>query len=220
MVSSITESLVQKLNAVAQDPETAETIKQNFLSNTKVMAQGRFKLQDYLNAVAYVSFKMMGHTNEESYAKVFPTRYAAMKAKGQKTSNFVAAYNKNKLVNLITEQTLIPAWILNHAVYQRAIDTQAFLMVNAKSEKVRSDAANSILTHLKKPEKTELELNIGVHENDEMKTLKDMLTALAVQQQKAIESGIPTAQIAHQPFKAESDVIEAEIVAAGRKTDS
>ena len=102
------------------------------------------------------------------------------------------------LVNLILEQTLVPVWVLNQDAVQKAINTQVELMTSAKSEMVRTQAANSILTHLKRPEKTQVELNLGEVETSGMKELKDTLTALAIQQQELIGRGVGTRDIAHQ----------------------
>ena len=57
---SVTQDLVDKLNNISTDDLHAETIKENFVSYTKVLMDGRYKLEDYMNAVAYVSYKMMG----------------------------------------------------------------------------------------------------------------------------------------------------------------
>jgi hypothetical protein len=212
--SAVSQGLVDKVNAISKDPEIADAIKGNFISYTSVLREGRFKTEDYLNAVAYVSYKLMGYNNEESYARTFNARYTALKAAGRTSkdiSAYVSAYNKGKMVNLILEQTLIPAWVLNQDTYQNAINEQARLMLNAKSEKVRSDAANSILTHLKKPEKKEIDLNIGMQETSGMTELKDALTDLASRQQQAIQEGITTREIAHQSFSKMS-VIDAEVV--------
>lgn len=199
--SSASQSLVDQVNAVTADPEFARAIRDNVISYTSVLKEGRFKVEDYLNAVAYVSFKLMGFNNQESYKRTFPQRYANLVANGadEKTiSAYVANYNKNKLINLILEQTLVPTWVLNQDIYQKAINTQAELMVGAKSEMVRMQAANSILTHLKRPEKTQVELNLGEAETSGMKELKDTLTLLARQQQELIGQGVNTRQIAHQ----------------------
>lgn len=201
--TAATQSLTDQINQIATDPEVARNIRDNFISYTSVLLEGRFKTEDYLNAVAYVSYKLMGHTNQESYKKAFPSRYQTLVAAGRsekEISAYVAAYNKNKLVNLIYEQTLIPAWVLNQDTYQKAINTQAELMMTAKSEKVRSDAANSILQHLKKPETKQVELNLGVSETSGMNELKDTLGKLAQMQQDAIAQGITTREIAHQPI--------------------
>lgn len=218
---SVNQKFVDLVNDLSADPEVAEHIRNNFLSYAVVLKDGKFKTEDYAHAVAYVSYKLMGLSNREAYVNTFPQRYQTLKARGatdRHISAYVAAYNKGKLVNLILEQTLIPVWVLNQDIYQKAINTQADLMLNAKSEKVRSDAANSILTHLKKPEKKEIELAISVPENSGMTELRDMLTSLAERQKALIDQGVTTREIAHQPIvgKATSskhaDVIDAEAV--------
>lgn len=199
--SAATQSLVDKINNIVSDPVAAENIRENFISYTSVLRDGRFKTTDYLNAVVYVSYKLMGLSNLESYQKTFPQRYANLVAKGtseKDISAYVAAYNKGKLVNLIYEQTMIPTHVLNQEIYQKAINVQADLMLNANSEKVRSDAANSILTHLAKPKELAPAVQIDVNNNSGMDELKDMLSRLAERQKSAIESGITTKDIAGQ----------------------
>lgn len=224
-----TQELADKVNNIATDPEFAKTIRENFVSYAAVLKEGRFKVEDYLNAVAYVSYKVMGYTNQESYKRAFPNRYAALVAQGadDKTiSAYVSAFNKGKLVNLVLEQTLVPMWVLNQDVYQKAIATQYELMTTASSEKVRCEAANSILTHLKRPEKVAVELSLGEAETSGMKELKDTLTLLAQQQQAMIAGGTNTRTIAHQklgaaltppsptgsPGSAAGEIIDAEVV--------
>lgn len=219
----VTNELVDLVNNIAADPETARNIRDNFVSYGMILKDGRFKTEDYVHAVAYVSYKLMGYTNREAYMRTFPQRYQALVAKGTADKDiaaYVVAYNKNKLVNLILEQTMIPTWVLNQDVHQKAINTQLELMLHAKSEKVRSDAANSILTHLKRPEKQQVELSIGVKETSGMTELKDMLTELAQKQQDLISSGVTTREIAHQklvnisPALSEDieNVVDAELV--------
>ena len=219
----VTDELVNLVNNITTDPEAARSIRENFVSYGMVLKDGRFKTEDYVHAVAYVSYKLMGYTNREAYMRTFPQRYQILVAKGTADKDIAAyifAYNKNKLVNLILEQTLIPTWVLNQDVYQKAINTQLELMLNAKSEKVRADAANSILTHLKRPEKQQVELNIGIRETSGMTELKDMLTVLAHRQQELITSGVTTREIAHQRLVNKplditeeiENVVEAELV--------
>lgn len=199
--SAATQKLADHVNTIVQDPQVAEQIRTNFLSYTSVLKEGRFKIEDYMNAVVYVSYKLMGYTNVDSYKRTFPQRYATLKAKGcdnKTVSAYVAAYNKGQLPNLILEQSLVPSWVLNQSLYQQAINVQADLMRNASSEKVRRDAADSIMTHLKRPETHQVELNLGAAESDGMKELKDSLTQLAEYQKDLIRQGVSTKQVAHQ----------------------
>ena len=209
--SHATQDLTDLVNAAATDPETCATIRENFITYTAVLREGRFKTEDYLNAVTYVTYKIMGYTNMESYARTFPNRYGALRARGasdKEISSYVAAYNKNQLVNLIMERTLVPAWVLNQDAFQAAINKQVDLMTNAKSEKVQMEAANSLLTHLKKPEKHQVDLNVGIAETSGMKELNSMLGELAQRQKELITQGTPTREIAHQKLKVVEDLSE------------
>lgn len=196
-----TQTLTDAVNTLVTDPIVAEQIRENFLSYTKVLQEGKFKVDDYLHAVAYVSFKLMGYSNKDAYCRTFPQRHALLLSKGiteKDLSAYVAAYARGKLVNLILEQTLIPVWVTNHAVYQDAINTQADLMRNAQSEMVRTTAANSILTHLAKPKEAAALVNIDMRETSGMNELKDTLVKLAEQQRQLIEAGVSPKAIAAQ----------------------
>lgn len=196
-----TQDLVDRINNIVSDPLIAEQVRDNFMSYTKVLQDGKFKTEDYLNAVTYVSYKLMGYSNKESYCRTFPQRHASLIANGatdKGISAYVAAYNKGKLVNLILEQSLVPTWVLNQDMYQKALNTQADLMMNAQSEMVRTTAANSILTHLAKPKEAGALINIDMRETSGMGELKDMLNKMAQQQLDLIDAGVPAKTLAEQ----------------------
>lgn len=199
--SAATAVFVDQINNMVSDPLIAEQVRDNFISYTSVLKDGKFKTEDYLHAVTYVSFKLMGLSNQESYFRTFPARHQALLAKGSTTkdiSAYVAAYHKGKLVNLILEQTLVPSWVLNQDLYQRALNVQANLMVSAVSEMVRTTAANSILTQLAKPKEAGPLLNIDMRETSGMVEMKDLMAKLANQQIQAIAAGVSTREIAGQ----------------------
>lgn len=212
--NSVTQELVDQVNNIAADPMVAESIRNNFISYTAVMKDGKFKTTDYLNAVAYVSYKLMGYSNQDAYTRTFPQRYQDLVAKGTSSKDiaaYVASYNRGKLVNLVLEQTLVPTWVLNQDIYQKAINVQAELMLTANSEKVRSDAANSLLTHLKKPETQNFQISMEMNENSGLNELKHTLTQLAQTQKEMIENGYSTKLIAASPLiEGESKVADAD----------
>jgi len=199
--TAVTQALVDQVNQISADPLIAEQIRNNYISYTGVLKDGKFKTEDYLHAVAYVSYKLMGYTNQDAYFKTFPTRHAALVAKGTSSkdiSSYVHAYNKGKLVNLIFEQTLVPTWVLNQDLHQKALNVQADLMMHANSELVRSNAANSILTHLAKPKEAGPLINLELNQNSGMNELRELLTQMAQKQRDLIASGVPTKEIAEQ----------------------
>ena len=101
----------------------------------------------------------------------------------------------NKIVNQVMEQALIHTHILNADKFQAAVNTQASLMTDPTvSHKVRSDAANSLMTHLKQPETTKLKVEIGTKEDDSLKELREAVTELAIAQKTAIQVGVSDAE--------------------------
>lgn len=200
--SAATDQLADMINQISTDPLIAEQIRDNFLSYTSVLKDGKFKVEDYLNAVAYCSYKLMGDSNQDAYFKTFPQRYANLVAAGRtpkEISSYVAAYAKGQLVNKIMEQTLVPSWVLNQHMYQAALNTQFKIMTDEDvSPKVRSDAADSLLTHLTKPKEAGPLINIDMGETSGMNELKDALSRMAQQQQTLINAGVSTKEIAAQ----------------------
>lgn len=206
---AVTQGLVDKINSISTDPIICEHIKANILGYTGVLQEGKYKTEDYINAVTYVSYKLMGYTNVDSYIKTFPNRYQALVARGLASKDiaaYVCIYNKGQLVNRILEQSLVPTWVLNQDIYQKALNTQAEIMISSKSDKVRSMAADSLIRNLAKPEKAGPQINIDMTANTGLDDLKETLFKLAETQQKLIQSGrVTTQQIAEQK------IIEAEI---------
>lgn len=206
----VTQDLVDKVNAVCEDPYEAKALRENIITFSSVLdGNERYDLEEYLNAATYVSFKLMGMSNYKAYSRTFPERIIRMQSQGYTTDKiglYVNSYNKTKLVNAIREAALVPVWILNADAYQEAINTQVEIMRTAKSDAVRMKAADSILNHLKRPEATTVDaININVKSSG-LEDLKNSLMQLAEQQRSYIKDGTLTPkQIANM------DIIEAQI---------
>ena len=204
--ANITQDMVDQLNKLSSDPNEAKYIRDNFISFASVLQEGRFRIGDYVAAVMYVSHKVMGKTNLEAYKLTFPQRYADMVKAGKEKkdiASFVTAYNKGMLVTKIMEQAIVPSWILNNGMFQEALNTQYELMQDVSvSDKVRCEAANSLLTHLKKPEAHKAEVKIDIAVNDGLSALEDQLVTLSAAQLKAIEDKQMSSQdVASLPMK-------------------
>lgn len=191
MRKTVNQELVDSINTVLSSPDMYEAYRDNLLSYMSVLNDGKYKIMDYVNAVKYCSHKLMGSTNLDAFIKTFPDRYNNYVANGTSSkdiASYITAYNKNKLVNSIMEQSLIPSWILNQDMYQAALNIQFGLMNTAVSEKVRSDAANSLLNHLRPPEVQKVSLDIGVKENSTIDVLRQTTLELVSMQRKMIEA--------------------------------
>ena len=199
--TKVTDSLMARLNGISTDPDLAQEIKDNFIGFNSVMKEGKFKFEDYLNACAYVTYKMMGHTNQSAWGLTFPEKLAKMRAENRADNYigaFVAGYSKGKLVNMLLEQALIPSFLLNQDLHQKALNVCADLMVNGKSEKTQVDAARAVLEATRAPEKSKVELDVTVKDNSGIGELKSIMKEVAKNQVAQIESGKPTQEIAHE----------------------
>jgi len=189
---SVNISLMQQINQTLADPAMYEEYRDNLLSYTTVMQEGKFKVSSYIEAVKYISHKLRGLTNVRAYELTFPAKIQRWVAQGvvpKDIASYVSSYNKSKLINLIYEQTMMPVHVLNQDLYQRALNTQADLMVSAHSEMVRTTAANSLLTQLKPPETKKFELDIKATESSAVAELRVATAELAAVQRRAIEAG-------------------------------
>ena len=201
--TALGQELLDKINVINSDvPHAAENIRENFITYIDVLSEGKYKIDDYINAIKYVSYKLMGKTNRDAYRFTFPDRFWAMKEKeilDKDIDSIISAYNRNKLVNAIYEKTLIPSWILNQDAYQEAINTQVKLMRTANSERVRAMAADSILNHLKRPENLgQAQLNINVNTTSALDELQKNMLELVKTQRDLIKAGVGTKEIAEQ----------------------
>lgn len=189
---NITQNLVDELNQIMVEPEYREYYRNNFLGYMDILQDPNVRMVDYVKAVKYCSYRLMGYTNQESWCRTFPERHQRLLADGKPETylrSLVSIYNKGKTVQRIMEQAQIPTWLLNADLFQKALNQQAVLMQTAKSEKVRSEAADSILRHLKRPEEAKLKLDVTVEQDDSVKRLSEAMAGLVEAQRDAILSG-------------------------------
>ena len=209
---TINQELIDSINNVLADPEMYEQYRENLLSYGRVMADGRWSVPEYINAVKYVSHKLMGRTNIDAYSKTFPEKIDRFTQQGvvaKDIASYVTAYNKSKLVNAIMEQTLIPSYVLNQDLYQKALNVQADLMITAKSEKVRSDAAAHLMQALKMPEVAKVQLDVTTAADSSISQLREATLALVAQQRDMVRAGVLNAQqVAHSKV---IDVVAKEV---------
>ena len=205
---NVTEAMVDKLNNLSKDPEEARYIRDNFVTFANILQEGRYKVGDYVQAVMYVSHKIMNKTNIDAYRATFPDRYQRMidaKKETKDIASIITAYNKGALVTKIMERAIVPTWILNQDMFQSAINTQFEIMNDLDvSPMHRVAAANSLLQHLKKPEaaaKTELKIDIAM--NDGMAALEETLLRMSRKQLDLIQNdpSVSANDIAAMPMK-------------------
>jgi len=190
---NVTEEIVERFNEVLNDPIAREAIQDNLIGFTNVISQGKFKLESYLYAVKYVTYKAMGDTNIQAYRKTFPQRVQDLIDRGvpdKDINSMVSAYNKSKLVSKLFESMMIPTYIINQEVFQQAINVQREIMLDPTVKPlVRSQAAKALMDTLKPPEVKQMELAVSVKETDTVTELRKATTELAKAQLEALRKG-------------------------------
>ena len=212
----VNQELLDNINQALLYPEVMAVYRENVIGMSSVLKEGKFKLGDYLSAVKFVSHKLLGDNHITAWSKTFPDRYNDLNKRGYNRSEIAAVcsrYAASKLVVLLLGQTIMPTHILNAPLYQQAINTQADLMLNAKSEKVRSDAAACLIATLKPPEVKKVELSLGVSEDETIIALRESTLALVRQQREMIEQGAASARsIAESKLVGTGRVIDGEVI--------
>jgi len=212
---SLTPKMIKQINDVIDASEDVDVIRENVLGYISVLNDGKHRLTAYVDAVKYCSYKLMGNTDIAAYVKTFPERYQRYidrDIEEKHIAGVVSIYNGGVLVNKIMQQSMVPHYILNADMYQRALNVQAELMIGAKSETVRSNAADSILQHLRVPEAIEIDVNIGIKEDDSIKELRDTTLQLVAQQKMMIKAGaMSVKEIAHSKV-VKDDIIDVEAI--------
>ena len=177
----ITQDYLDRIEASVTDSDVAEQFKENFITYLNVLSKGKYKMDDYISAVKYISYKLLGYSNIKAYAATFPDRYQRLKDEGQQQIEaFVSMYARGKLVNQIFEQTMVPTYVLNAPLHQEALNELAMMI---KDPDVRGmtkvKACEAILQHTKQPEVIKGELTIGIEQSDTINDLRDIVENLA-----------------------------------------
>lgn len=206
--NNISDETLTEWNALIQDPEMIEAYQENFIGFTNILTEGKYKMTDYINAIMYVTHRLICDTNKEAYRKVFPQKYDDWVKSGIPSTyidSYISSYNRSKLVTKMLEQAAIPFWILNQPTQQKMLNVLVDLAMNADSEKVRCDAANNALNHIKPPEVSKFQLDVDIKQDRTLDELRNAVSVLVSQQHEAISMKNVTAKDI-----AESKIIRAE----------
>lgn len=211
--SSINQKFVDELNGLMSDDSMRDSFRDNILGYAEILKEGRYSLVQYVNAVRFVTYKVADNTNIDAYVKSNPTRYQNMinnDYSDKDIHSVISSYHKSKLVTSILDKVMIPSHIINQDLHQKAINHLAYLMLNARSEKVQSDSASKLVDALKIPESAKIEVDVLVKQDSAIDDLRVSTLELVRQQKMMIQAGIQNAkEIGHSKIiDSTSEIIE------------
>lgn len=193
---AITNELLNKIEELESNPVFAEQIRDNLVTYISVLRENPSSMDDYLRLITYVTGRMKGEGSLACYAKAYPERYALLVQAGKTEGEIrrhASSIEKSKMYVSLMQQVMVPSWILNYDAYQSAIKVQLEIMHDDEvSPMVRTQAANSLLTHLSKPKEA---TNITLNNNtlnakvDDLGMLRNMLSDLSSRQKQTLVTG-------------------------------
>lgn len=208
----VTEEFVETINKVAVDPTYGDEFKENIVSYSTILSQGKFTMDEYMNATKFVTLLLLEHKDIDAYKETFPDRYDRLITKGltrSQISPYATNFKKTKLVAQILEQTMMPTYVLNAPLYQEALNHTRMLMLTAKSETVQQKSAEALMVQLKAPEAAKLEVDVSINRADVVNDNEAIMRQLAAEKLKVIALGGDVKAIANMSGKVE-DIIDVE----------
>lgn len=197
--NKVLERAVEIINGSTEDMDyiLAKEFRDNCMSYIDIMKGGKgLNFEDYVNACKFATFKMAGNTDIRAYALTFPERIRRMERDGLPNSHlyqYANIYSRNKTVTEVMTKLMMPTHVLYQDIFHQAVKTQAEIMVNTKiNPKIRSDAANSLMTHLKQPEIKKAELQINTKDSGVISDLANALANLSAGQREMMLNGKTT----------------------------
>lgn len=197
----VSDEVMAMLRRGVDDKNLHEVIEENYYTYASILSSGRFSIEDYINAIKYVSIKLMGNSNVTAYRITFPERFARIVEQAKRTKSseksyvdgFVSSYNRSLLVTRILEQSLIPSYVLNAPLHQRAINELAQMIFdNNVKGMARVKACEVLLNYTKPPETIKHQLDLTDSGIDTVSNLKAALTELSETIQRGMDKNVIT----------------------------
>ena len=196
--SQITEKFLDQMEQAIGNDEQARHVRENFITYSKVLqdCDPNVNILDYLNAVRFITFKIMGYSAEESWKRVFPHKVEKLLREGNEKhiNKYANIYNKSQIVNKIYSQTMIPSYILHHEEYEKMISTLNDMIYSGELRGMaKVKAVEIFLSNTKPPEVAKAELQVSIQQSDTITDLRDATDKFARAMRLAIEEGKTTA---------------------------
>ena len=188
--AKVTDKILDILNNVEDDGIDQKHMREKVTSYMDVLKEGKYSIEEYLNAVKYNIAVLNGMTNKQAYAMVKPERIVEIEAKAAQRAkeiergshkapidldNYVSMYNSGDLVVEIKSRMMLDVAIMNQPVNAEALNIQVNLMrgISALDPEgrpqrvtplIQLQAAQSVFTNTQLPRDNTIQLKVGYDE--------------------------------------------------------
>jgi hypothetical protein len=215
---SITDDVVNTINNVIENEEEARYFRENIITYIGILKDPKvngISFKTYLNAVKFVTYKMLGDSNIDAYIKVFPDRYERMVKQGKSNKYIhaiVSTYANGTTVMKIIERTIIPPSVSHRDLFYRTIEHLSELAFNANSEAVQEKACKTLIETLKPNEESKIEIDMNIKESEDIVKRYDQALEFASQKMlNMMKQGGDVHKIANIKLSKKEEIEDAEI---------
>lgn len=219
--STITQELVDIINEAQTEPEfQGETLLQSMVSYEGVMQKAQVGIKEYVRALRFCAYLMsMDDNYTEAYKKAFFDRDFVRERMSLPTESVgyreltsaASRYRKSRIVVDILTLSQVPLDLMFAGYRYKAVGVLADVMMTAKQDRDKINAAKELLAATKGPDNVKMELEVGPNKSAvEIQTkLFDQLAQLSRQQHARLLDGEGIDSV--QRIGISCDVVEAEI---------
>lgn len=218
---TVTQELADMINQIQTDPDGAiEGFMNTLVEYQGVMKQCGASMKEYIKAV-----KFCAHLEAEDYNIVEAFKKSRWNdefirsridaptdsSKYKELTSAASRYHKSPLVKQILLQSDMPLYLMFQGARYKAVSVLVNEMESAVYSKDRISAADKLLTHVKPPENSKVELEIGVSQETKtlQQSLEEQLARVTEMQLQRLAAGDSIGDI--QRLGVKTEIIEAEI---------
>ena len=211
---NITQTLVDMINAIEDKTGFEGEFTKKVVGYSNVLESGRYKLTDYVNAVEFVTYYLNGDGQAEAYMKTFPEKVKKrlMEGKSAYATGAPAMYYSGQLVQSLMAQAQLGVRVRHYDKIDRMVETLFGLAISPDStDRIKMESADKLLNHLKEPEESKVEIEIGIKKDQSGEALEAKMLEVAMMQKEAFEKGIDLVTLQKININEEEEVIDAEV---------
>jgi len=210
------QELVDMINSAEIRGDFEGEFEKKVVSYSSVLTQGRYKTSDYIAAVEFCTYYLSGDEQAEAYVKTFPSKVKrrVMEGKPPYATGAPSMYYSGQLVQAIMAQAQMNVRMRHYNKIDFAVETLFELATSRTStDRIRMESADKLLTQLKEPETSKVELEIGIKKDESGLALEAKMLEVAVLQKEAFEQGVDLITLQKLNIKegSDDDAIDVEV---------
>ena len=210
------QELVDMINDAENRGDFDGEFEKKVVSYSSVLTQGRYKTSDYIAAVEFCTYYLSGDEQADAYVKTFPSKIKrrVLEGKSPYATGAPSMYYSGQLVQAIMAQAQMNVRMRHYNKIDIMVETLYDLATGPDStDRIKMESADKVLTHLKEPDQSHVEIEVGIKKDESGMALEKKLIEVAEMQKAAFEKGANLSDLQKIAFVEgeEDDVIDADI---------